>query len=94
MQSVNRATLLDVHKIVSSALFFIAKDAAVWVRPHIELLTEGKMPFADWDAFLTAFKLKFELVSPEANAKNKIIRIKQGKRTFGELMADFETWAS
>jgi hypothetical protein len=40
------------------------------------------------------FKLKFELVSPEANAKNKIIGIKQGKRTFSELVADFETWVS
>jgi hypothetical protein len=26
--------------------------------------------------------------------KNKIIRIKQGKHTFGELVANFETWAS
>jgi hypothetical protein len=41
-----------------------------------------------------AFKLKFEPVSPKANAKNKIIGMKQGKRTFGELVADFETWAS
>jgi hypothetical protein len=28
------------------------------------------------------------------DAKNKIIGMKQGKRTFGELVADFETWAS
>jgi hypothetical protein len=41
-----------------------------------------------------AFKLKFEPVSPEADTKNKIIGMKQGKRTFGELVADFETWAS
>jgi hypothetical protein len=41
-----------------------------------------------------AFKLKFEPVSSEADAKNKIIEMKQGKRTFGELVADFETWAS
>jgi hypothetical protein len=41
-----------------------------------------------------AFKLKFELVSPEADTKNKIIGMKQGKHTFGELVADFETWAS
>jgi hypothetical protein len=40
------------------------------------------------------FKLKFEPVSPEADAKNKIIGMKQGKCTFGELVADFETWAS
>jgi hypothetical protein len=55
------------------------------------LLAEGKTPFADWDAFLVAFKLKFKLVSLKANAKNKIIEMKQSKRTFGELVADFET---
>jgi hypothetical protein len=38
--------------------------------------------------------LKFEPVSPETNAKNKIIGMKQGKHTFGELVANFETWAS
>jgi hypothetical protein len=55
---------------------------------------EGKMPFADWDVFLAAFELKFEPVSPKANTKNKIIRIKQGKCTFGELVTNFKTWAS
>jgi hypothetical protein len=38
--------------------------------------------------------LKFEPVSPEADAKNKIIGMKQSKCTFGELVANFETWAS
>jgi hypothetical protein len=79
--------------MVPSALFFMVKDAAVWARPHIKSLAEGKTPFADWNAFLTAFKLKFKPVSPEADAKNKIIGMKQGKRTFGELVADFEIWA-
>jgi hypothetical protein len=60
----------------------------------MESLVEGKMPFADWDTFLAAFKLKFEPVSPKAVAKNKIIGMKQGKCTFGELVANFETWAS
>jgi hypothetical protein len=94
VQGANGATMLDIHKMVPSALSFMAEDAAVWVRPHIEFLAEGKTPFASWDAFLVAFKLKFEPVSPEADAKNKIIGMKQGKRTFGELVADFETWAS
>jgi hypothetical protein len=94
VQGANRAILLDVYKMVPSALLFMAEDAAVWARPHIESLAEGKMPFASWDAFLVAFKLKFELVSPESDAKNKIIRMKQGKHTFGELVTDSETWAS
>jgi hypothetical protein len=72
----------------------MAEDAAVWARLHIESLAKGKTSFASWDAFLVAFKLKFEPVSPEADAKNKIIGMKQGKHTFGELVADFETWAS
>jgi hypothetical protein len=90
MQSANGATLHDVHKMVPLALSFMAEDAAVWAQPHIESLAEGKMSFADWDAFLVAFKLKFKPVCPEANAKNKIIRMKQGKHTSGELVADFE----
>jgi hypothetical protein len=91
VQGANGATLLDVHKMIPSALSFMAEDAAVGARPHIESLAEGKMLFADWDAFLAAFKLKFELVSSEANTKNKIIGMKQSKCTFGELVADFET---
>jgi hypothetical protein len=91
VQGANRAILLNVHKMVPSALSFMVEDAAVWARPHIESLAEGKTPFADWDAFLAVFKLKFEPVSPEADAKNKIIGMKQGKCTFGELVADFET---
>jgi hypothetical protein len=76
VQGANGATLLDIHKMVPSALSFIAKNAAVWAQSHIELLAEGKTPFADWDAFLIAFKLKFEPVSPKADIKNKIIEIK------------------
>jgi hypothetical protein len=94
VQGANRAILLDVHKMVPLALSFMAEDAAVWAQPHIESLAEGKTPFASWNAFLVAFKLKFELVSPEADVKNKIIGMKQGKCTFGELVADFEMWAS
>jgi hypothetical protein len=94
VQGVNRAILLDVHKMVPSALSFMAEDTAMWAQPHIESLAEGKTPFASWDTFLVAFKLKFKPVSPKADAKNEIIRMKQGKCTFGELVADFETWAS
>jgi hypothetical protein len=91
VQGANGATLLDVHKMVPSALFFIVKNTAVWAQPYIESLAEGKMSFANWNAFLSAFKLKFKPISPEANAKNKIIEMKQGKHTFGELVADFKT---
>jgi hypothetical protein len=94
VQGANGATLLDVHKMVPSTLSFIVKDAAMWTRLYIESLAKGKMSFAKWDAFLAVFKLKFEPVSFKADAKNKIIEIKQGKCTFGKLVADFETWAS
>jgi hypothetical protein len=33
--------------MVLLALFFMAKNAAMWARPHIKLLAEGKMPFTD-----------------------------------------------
>jgi hypothetical protein len=94
VQGANRATILDVYKMVPSALSFMVKDAAVWAQPHIESFAKGKVPFAYWDVFLAAFKLKFEPVSSEADAKNKIIKMKQGKHTFGELVANFGTWAS
>jgi hypothetical protein len=45
VQSANRATMLDVHKMVPSALSFMAEDAAVWARPHIKSLAEGKTSF-------------------------------------------------
>jgi hypothetical protein len=94
VQSANGATLLNVHKIVPLALSFMVEDAAVWAQPYIESLTEGKTPFADWNAFLEVFKLKFKPVSPKTDSKNKIIGMKQGKHTFSELIADFKTWAS
>jgi hypothetical protein len=40
-----RSDQQDVYKMVPSALSFIAKDAAVWARPYIESLAEGKTPF-------------------------------------------------
>lgn len=86
--------VLDVDKLVPSTLSFMTEDAAVWARPHIETLADGKALFPNWATFIMAFKLKFEPVSPEADAKNKVIGMKQGKRTFGELIADFETWSS
>jgi hypothetical protein len=79
VQGANGATLLDVHKMVPLALSFMVEDAAVWARPHIESLVEGKTPFADWDAFLAAFESKFEPVSPEANAKKQDNQDKAGQ---------------
>jgi hypothetical protein len=94
VQSANRAILLDLHKMVLSAFSFMAKDTAVWARSYIESLAKGKTLFTSWNAFLVVFKLKFKPVSPKTDTKNKIIGMKQGKCTFDELVADFETWAS
>jgi hypothetical protein len=47
VQDANRATLLDVHKMVLLMLSFMVENAAVWARLYIESLTEGEMPFAD-----------------------------------------------
>lgn len=79
---------------VLSALSFMTEDAAVWAHPHIEILADGKPSFPNWASIIAAFKLKFEPVSPEADAKNKVIGMRQGKWTFSELIADFEIWSS
>ena len=77
-----------------SDISFLTDDAAIWARPTLELLAEGKPVFDDdWDTFVEAFKAKFEVVNPVVEAKNKIANLKQGRRNFATLLAEFDMWA-
>ena len=56
--------------------------------------TEGKPIFGDnWNTFIQEFKAKFEPIDDVTEAKNHILQLKQGSRSFVSLIADFETWA-
>ena len=44
------AIVPDECKMITSALSFLTDDAAIWARPTLELLAEGKLVFDDdWD---------------------------------------------
>jgi hypothetical protein len=94
---VNQAgeELLDEPKMITSALSFMTKDAAVWARPYLEQLTDHKPVFDNgkWESFLKAFKQKFEPISASMEAKNKLYNLRQGKRSFAFLESEFNTWA-
>jgi hypothetical protein len=94
---VNQAgeELLDEPKMITSALSFMTKDAAVWARPYLEQLADHKPVFDNgkWDSFLKAFKQKFEPISASMEAKNKLYNLRQGKRLFASLESEFNTWA-
>ena len=87
------AWLLNLDTAVASALSLMTEDAAVWARPHMEELATGRNPFPSWPAFMEAFQGKFEPVDAVTEAKAKLQSVKQGKRTFSQMLADFETWA-
>jgi hypothetical protein len=80
---VNQAEeeLLNEPKMITSALLFMTKDAAVWAHPYLEQLTDHKPVFdkGKWDSFLKAFKQKFEPISASMEAKNKLYNLHQGK---------------
>ncbi len=91
---VNGHRMLNARKMITSALSFMSDDAAIWARPHIETLAQNKAAFNDsWDEFLKQFKAKFEPIDATADAKNKILALKQGKQTFASLISEFETWS-
>jgi hypothetical protein len=87
--------LLDEPKMITLALSFMTKDAAVWARLYLEQLADHKLVFDNgkWDSFLKAFKQKFEPISASMEAKNKLYNLCQGKRSFASLESEFNTWA-
>ncbi|EGZ76021.1 hypothetical protein NEUTE2DRAFT_170631 [Neurospora tetrasperma FGSC 2509] len=80
--------------MITGILSFMTDEAAVWARPHIDELSDGRTPFnADWDEFVKQFSAKFEPVDAKNEAKQKLMSIKQGDRTFADYLSDFETYS-
>jgi hypothetical protein len=92
---VNQAgeELLDEPKMITLALLFMTKDAAIWARLYLEQLANHKPVFDNgkWDSFLKVFKQKFEPISASIEAKNKLYNLHQGKWSFMSLESKFNT---
>ncbi|EKM49175.1 uncharacterized protein PHACADRAFT_201938, partial [Phanerochaete carnosa HHB-10118-sp] len=86
--------IMDPLKMITGILSFMTDEAAVWARPHIDELSDGRTPFnANWDEFVKQFSAKFEPVDAKNEAKQKLMSIKQGDRTFADYLSDFETYS-
>lgn len=91
----------DARRLIVSALSFMRGEAAVWARPYLETAAtvatatspRPKVFDDDWDKFIEAFKAKFEPIDAQMEAKNKILALAQGKRTFAALESEFSMWA-
>ena len=89
---VNGEVQLDATKVIVNALSFMVDDAALWARPHIETAAEGRAPFSTTHAFFEAFKTKFEPIDATAEAKQRLMSLRQDG-TFAVLISEFETWS-
>ena len=92
--NANGDIVCDDGKLIASALSFMQGPAGTWARPHIEGIAIGQYPFqSDWDQFVEAFKAKFEPVDATAEAKSKILGMRQAGRNFSSYLAEFEMWS-
>ncbi|KAF5390510.1 hypothetical protein D9757_005205 [Collybiopsis confluens] len=74
-------------KTIKSALGFLTDNAADWATPYLNEYNNGRVPFAGlWPNFVAAFKLRFESVNPEMEARAAIETIHQGK---GQSAAEY-----
>ncbi|KAF5339713.1 hypothetical protein D9757_015455 [Collybiopsis confluens] len=74
-------------KTIKSALGFLTDKAADWATPYLNEYNNGRVPFAGlWPNFVAAFKLCFESVDPEMEARAAIETIHQGK---GQSAAEY-----
>ncbi|KAF5392586.1 hypothetical protein D9757_002099 [Collybiopsis confluens] len=74
-------------KTIKSALGFLTDKAADWATPYLNKYNNGRVPFAGlWPNFVAAFKLRFESVDPEMEARAAIETIHQGK---GQSAAEY-----
>ncbi|KAF5348419.1 hypothetical protein D9757_014395 [Collybiopsis confluens] len=74
-------------KTIKSALGFLTDKAADWATPYLNEYNNGRVPFAGlWPNFVAAFKLCFESVNPEMEARAAMETIHQGK---GQSAAEY-----
>ncbi|KAF5367205.1 hypothetical protein D9757_012230 [Collybiopsis confluens] len=74
-------------KTIKSALGFLTDKAADWATPYLNEYNNGRVPFSGhWPNFVAAFKLRFESVDPEMEARAAMETIHQGK---GQSAAEY-----
>ncbi|KAF5388562.1 hypothetical protein D9757_004591 [Collybiopsis confluens] len=74
-------------KTIKSALGFLTDKAADWATPYLNEYNNGRVPFSGlWQSFVAAFKLRFESVDPEMEARAAMETIHQGK---GQSAAEY-----
>lgn len=83
----------DVTRWVPAALTFLTDDAAIWATTVLESIGNGRMPYADWDAFVEAFRRRFETVDEEGDALVALDELWQGTKTVPEFVALFQQHA-
>ncbi|KAF5344648.1 hypothetical protein D9757_015037 [Collybiopsis confluens] len=77
----------DQGKTIKSALGFLTDKAADWATPYLNEYNSGRVPFGGlWQSFVAAFKLRFESVDPEMEARAAMETIHQGK---GQSAAEY-----
>jgi hypothetical protein len=91
---INREQLASQKKLITSFLTYIQDEAAVWACPQLELLAKKKEVFnGRFSNCIEAFKLKFESIQANQEARAKLSKLTQSNKTFSARLAEFETWA-
>ena len=87
--------VLDETKLITAARSYFQEDAALWARPYIEELADGRAVCGgSWTNFVKQFRLKFEVLNTKTKAKIKLSEMHQGeKQSFAAFITEFETWA-
>jgi hypothetical protein len=94
IRDINGKQLGNQKKLITSFLTYMQDEAAIWARPQLELLAEEKEVFnGRFSKCIEAFKLKFEPIQADQEARSKLSKLTQGNKTFSAHLAEFETWA-
>ena len=84
----------DDDKIYFALSYMRGHTAGPWANRHIDLLAEGKKPFANYSAFHQAVLAYFRDPHEAANAGSQLKTIRQGTMTADELIGKFRELAS
>ena len=86
--------LTTINLQVDVALSYMGGKANYWKHHYMSELAQGNTPFADWDAFKTAFKQSFEPIQDEERAREEIKTCTQkGKESVAEYHSRFNMLA-
>ena len=87
-------TVPHINDQVELALSYMTKKAAVWKDTQMKVLESGGTPFANWNAFKSAFNLTFERIEDATAALEELKRLRQGNNSVAEYHDQFHRQAS